>query len=116
MLGAGTVLAPIDALDDADTQAEARLCALLSAAYRQATSPTALRHIRRGAVSWRAGDKATAAMHLAMTGFPEWSWLPSKSPAWTSPCKVAGRRAPPVDRDVDRSLHLAAADATVIFK
>jgi hypothetical protein len=70
-LGAGTVLAPLEDLSSADApgaQSEARLCALLSAAYRRPIAPQAIRYIRRGAVSWRDGDKAMAAMHLAMTG------------------------------------------------
>jgi hypothetical protein len=70
-LGAGTVLAPVEALNCADlpdAQSEARLCALLSAAYRQPIGSQTIRYIRRGAASWRDGDKAMAAMHLAMTG------------------------------------------------
>jgi len=70
-LGAGTVLAPVEDLEAAEAPGgldEARLFALLSAAYRQPIKPQALRYIRRGAASWRAGDKAMAAMHLAMTG------------------------------------------------
>jgi hypothetical protein len=70
-LGAGTVLAPLEDLNSADLPdpfSEARLCALLSAAYRQPIDSQAIRYIRRGAVSWRDGDKAMAAMHLAMTG------------------------------------------------
>jgi hypothetical protein len=67
-LGAGTVLASVDGLTEADERGEARLYALLSAAYRQPIGPQAIRYIRRGAASWRAGDEAMAAMHLAMTG------------------------------------------------
>jgi hypothetical protein len=67
-LGAGTVLASVDGLTEADERDEARLYALLSAAYRQPIGPQAIRYIRRGAASWRAGDEAMAAMHLAMTG------------------------------------------------
>ncbi len=70
-LGAETVLAPTEELSSgeaAHVQSEARLCALLSAAYRQPIAPQTIRYIRRGAASWRDGDKAMAAMHLAMTG------------------------------------------------
>jgi hypothetical protein len=72
-LGAGTVLAPaedLDCADDWDATIEARLHALLSAAYCRPIAPQAIRFIRRGAVSWRAGDKAMASMHLAMTSLP----------------------------------------------
>jgi len=65
-LGAGTVLAPVEALNSADlpnAQSEARLCALLTAAYRQPIGSQTIRYIRRGAASWRDGDKAMAAMH-----------------------------------------------------
>jgi hypothetical protein len=70
-LGAGTVLAPVEDLSSADlldARSEARLCALLSAAYLRPVAPQTIRYIRRGAASWRDGDKAMAAMHLAMTG------------------------------------------------
>jgi hypothetical protein len=70
-LGAGTVLAPAEDLSRADAPdalAETRLHALLSAAYLRPIAPQAIRHIRRGAASWRDGDHAMAAMHLAMTG------------------------------------------------
>jgi hypothetical protein len=70
-LGAGTVLAPLEDLSSADLpdgRTEARLCALLSAAYRRPIGSQAVRYIRRGAMSWCDGDKAMAAMHLAMTG------------------------------------------------
>ncbi len=70
-LGGGTVLAPLDDLrfdDQPGGGGEARLCALLAAAYLRPISPQVIRYIRRGAVSWRDGDKAMAAMHLAMTG------------------------------------------------
>ncbi len=67
-LGAGTVLASVDGLTEADERDEARLYALLSAAYLRPVAPQAIRYIRRGAASWRAGDEAMAAMHLAMTG------------------------------------------------
>ncbi len=70
-LGAGTVLAATegDGLAIAfDEAAEARLQALLAAAYVRPIAPQTIRFIRRGAASWRDGDKAMAAMHLAMTG------------------------------------------------
>jgi len=70
-LGAGTVLAPVEDLgsaDSPDVRGEARLSALLAAAYCKPIPPQAIRHIRRGAVSWREGDRAMAAMHLAVTG------------------------------------------------
>jgi hypothetical protein len=68
-LGAGTVLAPLEDLNACDTpgaQSEARLCALLSAAYLRPVAPQAIRYICRGAVSWRDGDKAMAVL-------PQWS-------------------------------------------
>ncbi len=52
-LGAGTVLAPLEDLNACDTPdagSEARLCALLSAAYLRPVAPQAIRCIRRGAV------------------------------------------------------------------
>jgi hypothetical protein len=102
-LGAGTVLAATDdderniALDEA---AEARLQALLAAAYVRPVSAQTLRYIRRGAASWRDGDKAMAAMHLAMTGL-----TPLREP------KAAARRLFMADQ-----LMKAGATPEVIFR
>ncbi len=101
-LGAGTVLAATDderniALDEA---AEARLQALLAAAYVRPVSAQTLRYIRRGAASWRDGDKAMAAMHLAMTGL-----TPLREP------KAAARRLFMADQ-----LMMAGATPEVIFR
>jgi hypothetical protein len=72
VLGAGTVLAPATevggkrsvCLDDA----EPRLAVLLAAAYGRDAGQGALRHIRRAASRWNAGDDVLASVHLAMTG------------------------------------------------
>jgi hypothetical protein len=102
-LGAGTVLAATDnderniALDEA---AEARLQALLAAAYVRPIAPQTIRFIRRGAASWRDGDKAMAAMHLAMTGL-----TPLREP------KAAARRLFMAD-----ALMKAGATPAVIFR
>jgi len=102
-LGAGTVLATTEADGRAialDEAAEARLQALLAAAYVRPITPQTLRFIRRGAASWRDGDKAMAAMHLAMTGLPS---LPQP--------KAAARRLFMADQ-----LMKAGATPEVIFR
>jgi hypothetical protein len=102
-LGAGTVLAATEADGRAialDETAEARLQALLAAAYVRPIAPQTIRFIRRGAASWRDGDKAMAAMHLAMTGLPS---LPQP--------KAAARRLFMADQ-----LMKAGATPDVIFR
>ncbi len=102
-LGAGTVLAAAEADGRAialDEAAEARLQALLAAAYMRPIAPQTIRFIRRGAASWRDGDKAMAAMHLAMTGL-----TPLREP------KAAARRLFMADQ-----LMKAGATSAVIFR
>ena len=69
LLGAGTKLAfakrgaaNLSANDDA------RICALLCAAYGRPLKASALRHIHRALVKHSEGDSLFASMHLAMTG------------------------------------------------
>jgi hypothetical protein len=71
VLGAGTVLAPIDQDNcgrsiciDGD---ETRLLTLLSAAYGRAVGGEVLGHLRRGALRWGEGDAALASVHPALT-------------------------------------------------
>jgi len=73
VLGAGTVLLAADAssrLTRMDGQ-EARLLALLSAAYGKAVAPSVLGNIRRAAKSWCEGDECLAYIHLAHARLPE---------------------------------------------
>jgi hypothetical protein len=70
VLGAGTVLLPAEArrrLTSLRGQ-EARVLALLSAAYGRAVAPSVLGNIERAAKSWREGDDCLAYIHLAHTG------------------------------------------------
>ena len=71
-LGAGTILLPaVGPRRLADLQGEeARLLALLSATYGKAISPSVLGNIERAAKSWREGDDALAAIHLAHAALP----------------------------------------------
>ena len=70
VFGAGTVLVPAEGkrrLQKLKGQ-EARILALLSAAYGKAVSPTALGNIERAARSWHEGDDCLAYIHLAHAG------------------------------------------------
>jgi hypothetical protein len=71
-LGAGTILLPAPGPRRlANLQGEeARLLALLSAAHSKAISPSVLGNIERAAKSWRQGDDALAAIHLAHAALP----------------------------------------------
>lgn len=67
VLGAGTVLVPADSLrrlQGLEGQ-EARVLALLSAAYGRAVAPSVLGNIRRAAKAWGEGDDCLAYIHLA---------------------------------------------------
>ena len=73
VLGAGTLLVAADAarrLSSVRGQ-EARVLALLSAAYNRAVPPSVLGNIERAAKSWREGDDSLAYIHLAHAGLPE---------------------------------------------
>ena len=73
MLGAGTLLVAADAarrLSSLRGQ-EARVLALLSAAYNRAVPPSVLGNIERAAKSWRDGDDSLAYIHLAHARLPE---------------------------------------------
>jgi hypothetical protein len=73
VLGAGTILARADSarrLQSLDGQ-EARVLALLSAAYGKAIAPSMLGNIERAAKAWREGDDCLAYIHLAHTGLRE---------------------------------------------
>jgi hypothetical protein len=72
-LGAGTVLVAAEAerrLKSTHSQ-EARVLALLSAAYGRAIAPSVLGNIERAARAWREGDDCLAYIHLAHAGLPE---------------------------------------------
>lgn len=67
VLGAGTVLLPADGPRQlrSTTGCEARVLALLSAAYDRAVDPAVLGNIARAAKAWNAGDDCLAYIHLA---------------------------------------------------
>ncbi len=71
-LGCGAVLAKAErALGRARINLEgqeARIEALLAAAYGRRVDEAAMRHLRRGVLRWNEGDAALAAMHLAFMG------------------------------------------------
>jgi hypothetical protein len=72
VLGAGTVLVPVQEarqLTSLDGQ-EARVLALLSAAYGKAVAPAVLGNIARAADAWRRGDDCLAYIHLAHSRLP----------------------------------------------
>jgi hypothetical protein len=72
VLGAGTVLVPAHEarrLASLDGQ-EARVLALLSAAYGKAVAPAVLGNIARAADAWRQGDDCLAYIHLAHSRLP----------------------------------------------
>jgi hypothetical protein len=73
VLGAGTVLVPANGarrLASLDGQ-QARVLALLSAAYGKAVAPAVLGNIARAADAWRRGDDCLAYIHLAHSRLPE---------------------------------------------
>lgn len=67
VLGAGTVLLPAEGPRQLRTTkgCEARVLALLSAAYDRAVDPAVLGNIERAAKAWNAGDDCLAYIHLA---------------------------------------------------
>jgi hypothetical protein len=67
VLGAGTVLILAEGVRRLKSLQghEARVLALLSAAYGRAIAPTVLGNIERGAKCWSAGDDCLAYIHLA---------------------------------------------------
>ena len=72
-LGAGTILVATEAerrLKNLHGQ-EARVLALLSAAYGKAITPSVLSNIERAAKAWREGDDGLAYIHLAHARLPE---------------------------------------------
>jgi hypothetical protein len=70
VLGAGTVLVPANGPRQLQSLRgrEARVLALLSAAYSEAIAPSVLGNIERAAKAWREGDDCLAYIHLAHTG------------------------------------------------
>ncbi len=72
-LGAGTVLVAAECerrLKNLHGQ-EARVLALLSAAYGKAIAPSVLGNVERAAKAWREGDDGLAYIHLAHARLPE---------------------------------------------
>lgn len=69
-LGAGTILLRSDGARRLQTLRgqEARILALLSAAYGEAVTPTVLGNIERAEKCWRRGDDCLAHIHLAHSG------------------------------------------------
>ncbi len=72
VLGAGTVLVPADGSRRllSPKGQEARVLALLSAAYRRAVAPSVLGNIKRAAKAWGEGDDCLAYIHLAHARLP----------------------------------------------
>lgn len=73
VLGAGTLVVAADTarrLNSLRGQ-EARVLALLSAAYNRTVPLSVLGNIERAGKSWREGDDALAYIHLAHSGLPE---------------------------------------------
>ena len=72
VLGAGTVLVPTGSLRRLQSLEgqEARVLALLSAAYGRAVAPSVLGNIRRAAKAWGEGDDCLAYIHLAHARLP----------------------------------------------
>jgi hypothetical protein len=70
VLGAGTVLVPADGSRRLQSLQgrEARVLALLSAAYGRAVAPSVLGNIERAAKAWAEGDDCLAYIHLAHAG------------------------------------------------
>jgi hypothetical protein len=67
VLGAGVILAKRQGVDrPLEEKDDARLAALLSAAYAREVSPRALRHVRKAMQRQHEGDSALAAIHLAL--------------------------------------------------
>ncbi len=67
-LGAGTVLARLDC-DGLDLDGkEARLLALLSAAYQRTADPSILSKLRLAGREWRKGEACLAQIHLVLSG------------------------------------------------
>ena len=73
VLGAGTVLVGRDGARRLQSLKghEAKLLALLSAAYGKAVAPAALGNIERAAKCWSEGDVCLAYIHLAHARLPE---------------------------------------------
>ena len=72
VLGAGTILVRADGprrLQSLEGQ-EARVLALLSAAYGRAVAPSVLGNIKRAAKAWGDGDDCLAYIHLAHARLP----------------------------------------------
>jgi hypothetical protein len=72
VLGAGTVLVPADGprrLQSVQGR-EARVLALLSAAFGKAIAPSVLGNIERAAKAWSEGDDCLAYIHLAHARLP----------------------------------------------
>jgi hypothetical protein len=70
VLGAGTIIVPAQGprlLKSLDGE-EARVLALLSAAYGKAVPPSVLGNIRRAAKTWCEGDDCLAYIHLVHAG------------------------------------------------
>lgn len=76
VLGAETKLAAAESdlppeEGDASAANDARIVALLSAAYRRSIAPSTLTHIHRALIKQSEGNATLALVHLAMTGLPK---------------------------------------------
>jgi hypothetical protein len=71
VLGAGTLLAKMDAKALPIEAEQERIWALLSVAYGEEISQAVLGSLRRVAKHWQGGDKSLAAIHLAQMGLPD---------------------------------------------
>jgi hypothetical protein len=69
VLGAGTILIPVEGLCRLRLKGrEAKVLALLSAAYGRPVAPAALENIERATEAWSEGDPCLAHIHLAHSG------------------------------------------------
>jgi len=106
VLGAGTILVPLERRRCLKSLRgrEARVLALLSAAYGKAIQPSVLGNIERAGKAWSAGDDCLAYIHLAHAGLAP----PDEHRAWAHRLLMAHcamlHGAPP--RAVFEALHL----------
>jgi hypothetical protein len=116
VLGAGTVLLQAEGpcrLQSLRGQ-EARVLALLAAAYRKAVAPAVLGNIERAAKSWRDGDQCLAHIHLAHSG------LHAPSELGTAACRLFiaefAMEAGVSPRDIFQAIEITSSSADVVEK
>jgi hypothetical protein len=113
-LGAGTRLALAKRSGCAPAVDDARVSALLCAAYQRPLEPRALSYIRRAIVKHREGDATLALMHLATTGL--WPLTQPKQAAYRLFIADALMKAGMTTRNVLRTLGFDPAQIDGIEK